>query len=187
MVKKKLRAKTPLRICSVCGLEAWTYEDLEQFRKAKRSLYGRANKCKPCYNKLQDPDGFYRKGGKHYEATLSRIRRWQKKHPEKVREYNRTSKLKRILFKNKEIILDHNPRTNVCSICGRRYPEGLKQRTAMHHEKYDENHPLKHTIEVCHSCHTKIHMKTREPLDRDEKGRFLSNKCKGTTGGMSNC
>ncbi len=38
--------KTPLRVCRVCGLEAWTEEDLKLFRKSRVHLYGYRNQCK---------------------------------------------------------------------------------------------------------------------------------------------
>ena len=40
-----------LRKCKDCGLEAHTPEELEGFRKDKRSKYGRMNSCKQCENK----------------------------------------------------------------------------------------------------------------------------------------
>lgn len=40
----------PLRKCRVCGLEAWTEDDLESFGKSKYSRYGRRNWCKRCEN-----------------------------------------------------------------------------------------------------------------------------------------
>ena len=45
--------------------------------------------------------------------------------------------------------------TNICSICGKDFNESLKS-TIMHHEKYDNDHPLAYTKEVCKSCHGKI-------------------------------
>lgn len=38
----------PLRICIVCGCEAYTEEDLETFTKHQYMLYGRQNLCKKC-------------------------------------------------------------------------------------------------------------------------------------------
>lgn len=55
----------------------------------------------------------------------------------------------RILFQGKSILLKNNPRKNVCSKCGN------KGYTHMHHTKYDFNNILKHTKELCPSCHTK--------------------------------
>lgn len=146
--------------------------DLERFKKGKRSKHGRENNCKECYRKKYGKE--YLKGGKYYDTVVANVRRWQKKNPEKLKESMRRSRLKRIEFKGKQIYLDENPRTNVCSKCGHKYPDDLKQRTCMHHKIYDDNNPLNHTTELCHSCHTKLHMKTREPLKRDDNGRFIS-------------
>jgi len=41
----------PLRVCRVCGLEAWTEKDLDLFSKSKTSPYGRAPICNKCANK----------------------------------------------------------------------------------------------------------------------------------------
>lgn len=65
--------------------------------------------------------------------------------------YNPTISTKRIRFKGKFISLNLEPRTGVCNLC--RFV-GL---THMHHTQYDESDPLKHTIEICASCHMKIH------------------------------
>lgn len=40
----------PLRVCSVCGLEAWTETDLEKFVKGSKYPYGRQTLCKKCYS-----------------------------------------------------------------------------------------------------------------------------------------
>jgi len=38
----------PLRKCLVCGLEAWTEEDLERFKKNKKCIQGKQALCKSC-------------------------------------------------------------------------------------------------------------------------------------------
>lgn len=40
-----------LRKCNDCGLEAYTEEDLDRFKKNKLSKHGRANTCKECANR----------------------------------------------------------------------------------------------------------------------------------------
>lgn len=53
-------------------------------------------------------------------------------------------------------MLDEAPRLGVCTSCG-----GIKgidfQRTNLHHLAYDDNDPLKDTVELCVGCHTKEH------------------------------
>lgn len=51
----------PLRVCRVCGLEAWTDKELEPFREDKRKLYGRDAICKTCSNKQHREWREYRK------------------------------------------------------------------------------------------------------------------------------
>lgn len=68
-------------------------------------------------------------------------------------------------FQGKQILLKENPRKGICSKCGNKKgdwyidykgrPRQI-QRIQMHHEKYDKSDPLKHTIELCSSCHGKI-------------------------------
>ena len=98
------------------------------------------------------------------EAEREYNRQWRLRNKEKVKEYNkqynknnpeRLKKLahkrntQRIRFKGPQIDLDYNPRIGVCNKC--RYVG----QTHLHHEKYDESNPLKHTIELCISCHNK--------------------------------
>lgn len=40
----------PLRKCRVCGLEAWTEEDLEKFTSHFQCRHRKDNWCKPCRN-----------------------------------------------------------------------------------------------------------------------------------------
>lgn len=71
----------------------------------------------------------------------------------------------RITFKNKRIRLKHNPRTGKCVLCGlkigdefiNRFGEkSIVKQTHTHHIEYHEDDPLKDTMEVCNSCHSKI-------------------------------
>ena len=71
--------------------------------------------------------------------------------PKFIKENNH----KRILFKNKRIYLDIAPRIGVCNLCRSVEPFDCKQ-TNIHHEKYDDNNPLKYTLEICPKCHQHI-------------------------------
>ena len=125
-----------LRKCYVCGLEAQSIESLELFSIAKDCLYGRQNICKVCLSTR------YAKGGKYYKKT---------------KIYQNKIDKKRLFFDGKTLRLDKNPRTNICSKCGKKYPEELIKQTHLHHIKYDKDNPLAYTIELCTSCHAKIH------------------------------
>ena len=133
----KMQRLKPLRICKICGLEAYTELDLEKFKKDnKRYLFGREPLCKSCENAR------FLKGGKYWRV---RKRGHENDDP------------RRIEFLGKRIRLEENPRTNICSECGRKYPEELKRQTVLHHTTYDSTNPLLHTIELCASCHVKRH------------------------------
>jgi len=60
------------------------------------------------------------------------------------------TKRRRIMFRGKWIYLKENPRKGICQICGNK-----SKVTHMHHEKYDETDPLRYTVELCISCHSK--------------------------------
>ena len=63
---------------------------------------------------------------------------------------DRSWSTKRIRFKDKVFILNDTPRTGTCSKCGK-----TDCKTDLHHEEYDDNDILAHTIELCISCHSK--------------------------------
>src|SRR6185436_4313813 len=98
---------------------------------------------------------------------------------------------KRITFIDKRIHLNENPRTGVCKLCGKKIGdkyidhnghEKTIKRTGMHHIKYHEKNPTKHTIEACNPCHTKQGWKLKQYdnkiiTSRDQKtGRFISKR-----------
>ncbi len=130
-----------LRKCLDCGLEAKTTEGLELFVKDKLMVHGYQNRCKKCFNRLQRT-------------------RWKPACDKSHKKWNPINDPRKIKFLGKHILLKENPRTNVCTKCGRKYPEDLKQQTSMHHEKYDLEDPLAHTTELCVFCHNKERGKT---------------------------
>jgi hypothetical protein len=71
--------------------------------------------------------------------------------------------IKRILFKDKRVLLDKPPRKGVCSLCGIKVGQfhpvtgHYCKQTQMHHLQYDPENPLAHTIEVCVPCHKQEH------------------------------
>jgi hypothetical protein len=54
---------------------------------------------------------------------------------------------KSISFLGRIVYVGINPRKGVCELCGK------KGVTDMHHMEYQEDDPLKDTIELCDSCH----------------------------------
>jgi len=152
LLEKEVEASSkPLRVCRVCGLKAYTEDDLELFRQDKRAPYGHSTLCKKCHRER------YRKGGIYGKQTLKRAKEYRRRNPDKIKKLNERLNPLGIRFKSKWIYLGYNPRKNICSECGKKYPEELKIQIQLHHDKYDPKNPLAHTRELCASCHTKLH------------------------------
>jgi hypothetical protein len=56
-------------------------------------------------------------------------------------------------FKYKDVTfyLNFNPRKGICTEC-----KDITTKTHLHHTKYDDDHPLENTIELCETCHGKL-------------------------------
>lgn len=91
-----------------------------------------------------------------------RNRDYRKKHPDKQAEYAKRNhdkdperfnqKFKKSLtFLGKRIFLGYNPRTGICSKCGK------NTKTHLHHERYERINPVNHTVELCTGCHKRLH------------------------------
>ena len=100
-----------------------------------------------------------------YTATpiqRMRIRKWEAENSEKIHlskiKWNNENRGKikemghrHIRVGDKQIYLKFNPRTGICSECGK------ERRTHMHHFHYNPLEPLVDTIELCIPCHRHIH------------------------------
>jgi len=93
------------------------------------------------------------------------------RNPEKVKARNAKTRINRVTFKNKRVRVGRgfNPRTGICSKCGKSVQKGEIKRTNIHHDQYDEQNPLAHTRELCPSCHRKEHIM----LERSKKNVCL--------------
>lgn len=138
-----------LRVCRICGLTAKTKEGLELFKKGKPYRYGRMNLCKVCNNELN------RKNGKYGEAKLQANLKWRRRNSARI-----------IRFKDKRVYLSIPVRTNVCSSCGRRYPDELEEPTHIHHVFYSSKNPLDFIVELCVFCHRKLHIELQKLIKR---------------------
>lgn len=115
-----------------------------------------------CYNCNSDATYIDKKGYSHWykhngdylcekcHARLITNPKWNPIHdkiygPSRNKKYNP----RQMMFNGKMILLKENPRKGICEWCNRK---GL---THMHHTRYDDNDPLKHTVELCPSCHAK--------------------------------
>lgn len=128
-------------------IKKWTKQNPEK-SKANAKRYRERHKAQRAeYIKKYDQE--------HKAEKLEAERQRRLADPEKYRanykKYNLLAKdtrlVKRILFLDKRIQLDKNPRIGKCSMCG------TTGRTEIHHIKYHKNDPLKDTIEVCAHCH----------------------------------
>lgn len=153
-----IQSDTDLKICIKCG-SSTTYIDPKGYER-----WGHLNKdkskplCKKCSAKEY--------GKNNPEIIYRNTRGWEKRNPNKVRLMRqRTAKKhpetryrvnhRRMLFKNKIVMLDENPRTGVCSECGKSVHKGEIKKTDMHHEQYIDSNPLKETKELCVPCHNR--------------------------------
>lgn len=74
--------------------------------------------------------------------------------PSKNKKWNPINRAKILTFKGRNLKLGSNPRIGVCNLCRAVRLFDCK-RTAMHHDegRYDDNNPLRYTIESCPRCH----------------------------------
>jgi hypothetical protein len=111
----------------------------------------------PTHQYYEDHKEYYKEINKKYrdehkEERSEYNKKYYQEHIERWEEFHKDRGPRRILFKDKRITLDDIPRTGVCSWCG-----NTKLMTNIHHTQYDESDPLKHTVEICVSCHAKEH------------------------------
>ena len=179
--------QSPIAVISVID----HVRDLEKKRAAGRRHYWKYREKKLEYHRrwrIENHDYKRQKDKEYYEKNkvhlipqqVAYTREWRKRNPERYKAqykheiYNRCKdkiledRKKRILFIDKRIKLDRNPRTGVCQSCGK---QGA--RTEIHHIKYHPNDPLKDTVELCTPCH-------RKTFPAKGKGRLkiLSNRDK---------
>lgn len=74
-----------LRKCKTCGLEAHSENELELFKKQKRSLHGRVNLCNACH-------ADYNRKNMNVELNKENCKKWRANNPEKSREGVRVAK-----------------------------------------------------------------------------------------------
>lgn len=127
---------------------------LTNFYKNKNSWDGLMFRCKECENKYQKTWS-----KENPEKTRAVYKRYKEKHPDKYRDTQESCLNRRLTFNKKLLRFPEQFRINVCSECGKSYPNELSERTHLHHIKYDEDDPLSNTIELCRSCHAKLHWK----------------------------
>ena len=70
-------------------------------------------------------------------------------------KWNPIVSVKRLVFKNKRLNLKENPRIGICNYCCAVVGINCKKTVMHHYAEYDEDNPLKDTVELCASCHMK--------------------------------
>ena len=68
--------------------------------------------------------------------------------------YSNIHNPRRLTYKGKVIRMKNARRIGVCNWCRAVTPFDCAK-TELHHEQYDDNNPLAHTIEICPRCHIK--------------------------------
>ena len=71
-----------------------------------------------------------------------------------------------LTMRGEKIYFDHEIRTGVCYFCKREGRAQRKEKTLLHHVKYDNEAPLEWTVEVCASCHYRIDKGNKKIIDR---------------------
>lgn len=125
------------------------YKTDEKYRKKNNQMSRDWKQNNPEYIKISS---------KEYNEKNSEIIAEKKKlRYEENRDWQLTYRRKRITYKGKRIHLDYEIRTGICVICKRTVKDGQIKQTNMHHIFYNDEHPDWGLIEVCPSCHRKIH------------------------------
>ena len=100
---------------------------------------------------------------------------YRKKYTQRVtketrKKWNNIFNPRKIQFKDKRIQLKENPRIGKCSHCSKKVGDeyinhkgelAIIKRMNMHHIEYHDDDPLKDTILLCNSCHTKESVRLR--------------------------
>lgn len=76
----------------------------------------------------------------------------------RTKEYVKNNNSKRLKYKDKQIRIKQNIKTGYCSRCSNNIYDGSCNLTSLHHIRYNDDDPLKHTIELCNPCHRKQHI-----------------------------
>jgi len=112
------------------------------------------------------------------KPTKAVRKRYRENNPEQIKENNNRTNKYAFAYKGKTVYVGHNPRKGICTKCGK------QKKTVLHHEKYDDENPLAHTVEMCYQCHKKTHdqinKKNQEDAEKWNKLEDLLKLCKIT-------
>ena|SRR5690349_11442504 len=126
-------------------LKQWRLENSDKVKEYSKQ-YNKINK-----EKIDENARVYYL--KNKEKILPLKKKYQEANKEHIREKNKIWRQNhQIYFIDKKITVDFIERSYLCICCR------FQGSTNLHHLKYDLNDPLKHTVELCDSCHVLWHM-----------------------------
>ena len=126
-----------LRECKVCGLKAYTENDLLNFRKDKTMLFGYANFCLSCFDKWSQKFSISNR-----ERERERARQKRRENPDYWKHWIQKHGAEHVMAQRKTK-LDEK-----CKLCG------SKESLLRHHPDYSQ--PM-FVITLCKSCHGRVH------------------------------
>ena len=108
------------------------------------------------------------------QPTKEVRKRYRENNREKINENNKRTNKFAFAYKGKTVYVGHNPRKGICTQCGK------QKKTVLHHEKYDDDNPLAHTVELCYQCHKITHDKINKKNQEDAEALKEYQKIMGT-------
>ena len=163
-----------MRKCVECSSEKtyiWKDKNTEKWYRSKDKD---GFLCMKCYkiligNPRRTPEYIKKYNGRRTPEQQKKYS--QKWNPILNKKWNPINHPKTIRFKEKQIILEENPRKGYCNFCKKsvgdeyinnRGKTAILKTTHIHHINYHDDNPLKDTIELCPSCHAKVSKKQIE-------------------------
>lgn len=183
----------PSKICSLCNSHTTDKHYQRGTPVWIKSKEGDGLWCKPCYDhwRLRQPQAReqkreymseYRKKPDKRPRILEYLKSYRN-NPIKKKKLSLQSKEwynKTIKYKGKSIYLSYVPRIGVCNWCRSVAPFDTEL-TQLHHDedRYDDDHPLRYTIEICDSCHASETNRLRYVRKMSKIGAYCR-RCSGT-------
>ena len=140
---------TPLRVCRVCSLSAYTQDDLDLFKSHRHCKYNREKICKVCSNKQSSNYDSYKNWYKDRGNVL--MKRYG------ITQADYTSML---------VIQEHS-----CAICGTKDPSPKKYLCVDHNHDTGEVRGL-----LCHHCNAGLGLFKDKPDNLLKANEYLNKR-----------
>lgn len=165
--------------CGKCDIMIWHIDDhyrIKNFEHGHNGVFNTVKeyrKCEACDTDTTVKNTWCKHDG-HWLCGNCYTR--YVRNPAFSKQYAMKNNPRRVRFGNKRVIIIKtidlkSPRKGTCQICGK------VGRTNIHHKQYHNEDPLKDTIELCVSCHTKESWKlgqiTKQMVGAKKKGLLL--------------